>query len=387
MDRRKFLLQAATTLAPLAVFPNINFNKYRYSPYSPVEYSRRAVDLVHRSVVVDMLNQFAYPSAELEGWLSEPSTFESSMERYRDSGTDAFAIGHGAESRASGLAYFTKWNRFLAGNPARLKRIDKPADLEYVNRNGITGVIITLQDSKHFESVDDIQVFYDFGQRLSQLTYNYANKIGCGAFDSVDKGLTDYGRQVIARMNEVGMMVDLSHCSDRTTLEGIELSNKPPIITHANCRTLNPGNPRTKTDEMIRNLAAKGGVFGVAEIRFMVRGQEPVTIEHFLDHYDHLIKVAGAEHVGIGTDFDLPTEDNRFPIEQRMKMYADTTGERYKKYRMHTNADFLVGIEGLNHPKRVFDIVEGFIRRGYSDEIIEMILGKNFTRAAASTWK
>jgi membrane dipeptidase len=387
MDRRKFLLQAAASIAPLAAFPNINFNRYQYSSYSPVEYSRRAVDLVHKSIVVDMLNQFAYPSEELDGWLSDPSTYETSAMRYLDSGTDAFAIGHGAKDRASGLAYFTKWNRFLAGNPARLKRIDKTTDLEFVNQNRITGVIITLQDSQHFESLDDVQLFYDFGQRLSQLTYNYKNKIGCGAFDRIDNGLTDYGKQVIARMNEVGMMVDLSHCSDRTTLEGIELSTKPPIITHANCRALNPGNPRTKTDEVIRNLAAKGGVFGVAEIRFMVRAQEPVTIEHFLDHYDHLIKVAGAEHVGIGTDFDLVTEDTRFPLEQRKKMYSDTTAERYKQYRMHTNADFLVGIEGLNHPKRVFDIVEGFIRRGYSDEVIEMILGKNFMRVAASTWK
>jgi membrane dipeptidase len=387
MRRRDFILQSAATLLPLAAFPNINFNKYRYSPLAPVEYSRRAVDLVHRCVVIDMLNQFSMPGAELDGWFANPGSFESSVQKYRDSGIDAFALGHGAQNRAGALSYFTKWNRFIAGNPATMKRIDKASDFEYANQNGLTGVLLTFQDSRHFEKAEDVATFYDFGQRLSQLTYNYFNQIGSGAFDNDDKGLTEYGRSVVKKMNDVGMSVDLSHCSDKTTLEAIELSSKPPIITHANCRALNPGNPRTKTDEMIRNLAAKGGVFGIAEIRFMVRGSEPVTIEHFLDHYDHLIKLVGAEHAGIGTDFDLDTDDGRISLEERKKMFVDTTNERFKKYRMHSNDQYLIGVEGLNHPKRIFDIVEGFIRRGYSDDVIEMILGKNFMRAASQTWK
>jgi membrane dipeptidase len=387
MKRRDFILQSAATLLPLAAFPNINFNRYRYSPLSPVEYSRRAVDLVHRCVVIDMLNQFSMPGKELDGWFENPATFESSVQKYRDSGIDAFALGHGAQNRAAAISYFTEWNRFIAGNQNTLKRIDKATDFEYVNRNGLTGVVLTFQDSRHLELLDDVAIFYNFGQRLSQLTYNYFNHIGCGAFDNEDKGLTEYGRTVVKKMNEVGMSVDLSHCSDKTTLEAIELSTKPPIITHTNCRALNAGNPRTKTDEMIKNMAAKGGVFGVAEIRFMVRGSEPVTIEHFLDHYDHIIKLVGAEHAGIGTDFDLDTDDGRIPFDERKNMFMDSTGERYRKYRMHSNDQYLIGVEGLNHPKRIFDIVEGFIRRGYSDEVIEMILGKNFIRCAKETWK
>ena len=388
MKRRTFLLHTAAAAAlPFTAFPNVNFNRYRLSAFSDAEYSRRAVDLVQRSVVIDMLNQFSMPGKELNGWLDNPSSFEASVQKYRDSGIDAFLLGHGAKNRKEALEYFTRWNRFITAVPHLTRRIDTPGDLEYVNRNGVTGIVLTFQDSKHFEAIDDVATFYNFGQRLSQLTYNYANQIGSGAFDNDDKGLTDYGRKVVAKMNEVGMSVDLSHCSDKTTLEAIELSSKPPIITHANCRALNPGNPRTKTDEMITKMAAKGGVFGVAEIRFMVRGSEPVTIEHFLDHYDHLIKLVGAEHAGIGTDFDLDTDDGRVPFEERKKMYADTTGERFKKYRMHSNEKYIVGVEGLNHPKRTFDIVEGFIRRGYSDETIAMILGKNFIRAASQTWK
>lgn len=102
------------------------------------------------------------------------------------------------------------------------------------------------------------------------------------------------------------------------------------IITHSNCRTLNPGHPRAKTDEMIKKLAAKGGIMGIAEIRFMVKDKEPVTIEDFLDHYDHIIKLVGPEFAGIGTDFDLETEDNPLYMEQRKKMYGEVDGERAK---------------------------------------------------------
>jgi membrane dipeptidase len=388
MDRRKFILKSTGAFASLIAIPNVNFNKYKIFSNSSQEYSVRAIDLVRESIVVDMLNQFSFPGPELFGWLDKTSSFSNdNAQKYIDSGINVFALGHGEESRAKSLEYFTKWNRFIASNPERLKRIDRSEDFQYVNQTGKTGVLLSFQDSKHFESIPDVDLFYSIGQRLSQLTYNYKNKIGCGAFDNEDTGLTDYGKQIVKQMNEAGMAVDVSHCSDKTTLEAIDLSSKPVIITHADCRGLNPGNRRTKTDEMIKNLASKGGVMGVAEIRFMVKSREPVTIEDFLNHYDYLIKLVGVEHAGIGTDFDLDTDDGRISFEERKKMYADTTGERYRKYQMHSNDKFLVGIEGINHPKRIYDIVEGFIQRGYTDQMIKLILGENFIRATKQIWK
>ncbi|HEY5824149.1 MAG TPA: membrane dipeptidase [Cyclobacteriaceae bacterium] len=388
MDRRKFLLKSTGAFASLIAIPNINFNRHRISTFLTTEYSARAIDLVRESIVVDMLNQFSFPGKELSGWLDKTESFsEANAQKYIDSGINVFALGHGEENKAKSLDYFTKWNRFIAANPDRLKRIDKADDFQYVNQTGKTGVLLTFQDSRHFESVTDVDLFYSVGQRLSQLTYNYKNKIGCGAFDNEDAGLTDYGKQIVRQMNDAGMAIDVSHCSDKTTLEAIALSSKPVIITHADCRALNPGNRRTKTDEMLKNMAAKGGVMGVAEIRFMVKGKEPVTIEDFLDHYDYIIKLVGVEHAGIGTDFDLDTDDGRVPFEERKSMFADTTGERYKKYQMHSNEKYLIGIDGINHPKRIYDIVEGFIRRGYSDQMIKLILGENFIRASKQIWK
>jgi membrane dipeptidase len=388
MDRRKFILKSSGALTSLLTIPNVNFNRYQLFNNSPQDYSARAIDLVRESIVVDMLNQFSFPGKELSKWLDTPQSFsDADALKYLDSGINVFALGHGEENKVKSLDYFTKWNRFIASHPHRLKRIDRAEDFQYVNQSGKTGVLLSFQDSKQFESVTDVDLFYSIGQRLSQLTYNYKNRIGCGAFDNEDTGLTDYGRQIVKQMNEAGMAIDVSHCSDKTTLEAIALSSKPVIITHADCRGLNPGNRRTKTDEMIKNLAAKGGVMGIAEIRFMVKGEEPVTIEDFLDHYDYIIKLVGVEHAGVGTDFDLDTDDGRVPLEERKKMYADTTGERYKKYQMHSNEKYLIGIEGINHPNRIYDIVEGFIRRGYSDQMIKLILGENFIRACKQIWK
>jgi len=382
MKRRDFLRRSTQALVPLLAAPYVNFGKVLIGD---TIYSARAIDLVRESVVVDMLNQFAWNQFSnppvLQAWLKDPSTFrQEDALSFKASGIDVFCLGHARQTRTDAQTDFTRWNRFISHNSQWLKRMDTVADMEYANQSNRTGVMLTYQDSKHFDTPDDVNMFHSMGQRLSQLTYNYANRIGSGGFDNEDKGLTEFGFSILKRMNEVGMAVDVSHCSDKTTLDAIEASSKPVIITHANCRSLNAGHPRAKTDEMLKKLAAKGGVMGIAEIRFMVKADEPVTVEDFLNHYDYIIKLVGAEFAGIGTDFDLETEDNPAYMEGRKKMYALTDGERAKKYRMHTNDQYLVGVEGINHPKRTYDIVEGFIRRGYSDETIRLILGGNFIR-------
>jgi membrane dipeptidase len=177
-------------------------------------------------------------------------------------------------------------------------------------------------------------------------------------------------------MNKLGMAVDLSHCGDRTTLDGCELSKKPVLITHSNCRALNP-HPRCKTDEAIRKMAASGGVMGITGVRMFVSGSEPTTIANVLDHYDHVAKLVGVEHLGVGSDIGLDGYD-ALPPAVRDKLHAS-----YKaSYGFRGKDD----IEGLDHPKRTFDLTEGLIRRGYSDAHIEQILGGNFKRVLAEIW-
>ena len=172
------------------------------------------------------------------------------------------------------------------------------------------------------------------------------------------------------------MLIDVSHCGDRTTLDAIELSPKPIAITHSNCRALN-NHPRLKTDEAIRRLAAKGGVMGITGVRNFVRDSEPTTVEHIVDHIDHVVKLVGIEHVGIGSDSDLNGYDD-MPADQRKKLLA-----AYKSsYAFRDKLD----TDGFDHPQKIFDLTEALIRRGYSDDNISAVLGGNFRRLLGATW-
>jgi membrane dipeptidase len=178
-------------------------------------------------------------------------------------------------------------------------------------------------------------------------------------------------------MNEIGMLVDVSHSGDKTTLDAIELSAKPIAITHSNCRELNKNHPRLKTDEAIRKLAAKDGVMGITGVRNFVLDREPTTIEHFVDHIEHVVKLVGIEHVGIGSDSDLDG-------------YDDLSEDMQKKLRAGYKSSYSfrekIDIEGLDHPRKVFDLTEALIRRKYSDANIEAILGGNFKRLLLQVW-
>ena len=164
-------------------------------------------------------------------------------------------------------------------------------------------------------------------------------------------------------MNRLGMAVDISHCGDRTTLDVIEASAKPVLVTHSNCRALMPRSARCKTDEAIRKLAAKGGVMGVTMERLFVGTGPRVTIENVLDHVDHVAKLVGVEHVGVGTDVDLDGRDG-------------ASAPRKKN-----------DLDGLEYSRKIFELTEGLIRRKYSQADIRLILGGNFQRALTAIWE
>jgi membrane dipeptidase len=178
-------------------------------------------------------------------------------------------------------------------------------------------------------------------------------------------------------MNKVGMAVDVSHCGDRTTLDAFEISKQPVLITHSNCRALVPGHPRLKTDEAIRKVGQAGSVMGITGVRMFVKGDEPTTVEHALDHFDHVKRLIGSQHLGIGSDMDLYGYD-AMPAELNKRLRSSYKGS----YAFREKLD----IEGLNHPQRMFDLAEGLIRRKYSDTEIEGILGGNFKRVLSQTW-
>jgi membrane dipeptidase len=327
------------------------------------QYSIRAVDLVTQSNVIDMLGLLTLNWDQLARWQREPGCFgPDDFAKLRDSGIDVFhpsVAFEAPQAHAITRDWYLKWNQFITAYPSYFLRVDSPADLARAKASGKIGIILGMQDSNHFRDLSDVDAFYANGQRLTQITYNSHNRLGSGCMVD-DTGLTEFGEQVIARMNQLGMAVDVSHSGQRTTLDTIEASTKPVLITHSNCKTLAPGVARCKTDESIKAAAAKGGVIGLTGVRHFVRAQYPVTIEHALNHFDYAVKLVGVEHVGVGSDTDLHGRD--------------------------TSAALKYDIAGLNHTRRMFELTEGLIRRGYTNQQIGLMLGGNFQRALNEIW-
>jgi membrane dipeptidase len=225
----------------------------------------------------------------------------------------------------------------------------------------------------------DVTTFHRLGQRLAQLTYNFQTRIGAGFLENRDGGLTVFGHQLVTEMQRVGMTVDLSHCADRTTLDGIAAATKPVVFTHGAARGLMPDYARCKSDDALKALARNGGVMGIAFIRFMIRPAAPVTVEHVVDHIDYVIKLVGADHVGIGSDLDMAGLGT--PIPKGNVPLSVTSQPNFERYGAYYAQDGGVHVDGMAHPKRLFDLVEAMGRRRYSDETIRLVLGGNFIRA------
>jgi len=379
VSRRKFV---SITAGAVLAAPFLNFGNYQLFAASEARYSDRAITLVNESLVMDMLSLFDMPRmfqarSSADNWLDFS---REELLAIKQSGIDVFhpAVGlGGAEAQLSAMNFMAIYNGLIADFPDILMRIDSAADLEAVQQSDKIGIILGVQNSEHFKSPDDVKRYYNAGQRISQLTYNTQNMIASGATDRADGGISDFGARIVTAMNEIGMAVDVSHCGDQTTLDAFELSTRPVLITHSNARALAEGHPRCKTDEAIRAMAASGGVMGVTAVRNFVSSVEPTTIEHYVDHIDHIVNLVGIEFAGVGTDSDLQGYD-ALPAEIYDKLkasYKDSYGFRDK-----------IDIEGLDHPRKIYDLTEALIRRRYSDDGIRAVLGENFRRVLADIW-
>lgn len=356
--------------------PHIARASFQVDPVTGRSYSKRAIELVRQSVVVDMLAPIKIDFSP--EFYAVPMSDQMAGD-FRASGITAIhhAVGLGGpNAKEAAFNFFAIWGNYVARNSHVLTGIGKFADILRAKRDGKVAVIMGLQNADHFLRPADVKTFYDLGQRCAQLTYNSQNRIGSGSTDRVDGGVSDFGAEIIKAMNDVGMLVDVSHCGDRTTLDAIAISAKPLSITHSNCRAL-VDHPRVKTDEAIKAMAAKGGVMGITGVRNFISKTDPTTIRHYADHIDHVVKLTGIEHVGIGTDSDLYGYDDTSPEMNKMLRgaYKDSYAFREK-----------IDVDGFDHPLKMYALADELIRRNYSDANIKAVLGGNFQRLLTATW-
>ncbi|MBM4187876.1 MAG: dipeptidase [Gemmatimonadetes bacterium] len=374
-ERREFLAMAGALMAAPMI------NRGRFLVFPGAEYSARCLALMERALVIDMLSPLTLNFPLMAKWNTNPELFtQADFDRFRSSGIHVFhtAVGTGGpDAHQSTYQFIARWNGFLAGSDQFFMRIDSAGDFDRVKGSGKLGVMLGVQNSEHFRTPNDVATFYGMGQRVSQLTYNSRNMIGNGSTERRDEGLSDFGVRIVEKMNEIGMGVDVSHCGDKTSLDAFEASKKPVLVTHSNVRALNPGHPRCKPDEVIRAVGKAGSVMGITGVRNFVKGSEPTTIDDMIDHFEYVAKMIGVEHVGVGSDIDLDGYDD-MPPEDYKRLKAGFKGS----YAFRDKID----IDEVAHPKRMYDLTDGLIRRKYSDDQILGILGGNFRRVFSQIW-
>jgi membrane dipeptidase len=276
------------------------------------------------------------------------------------------------------------WDAEIAAHPDTLMRFGDARDFAIAKKTKRLAIIYGFQDATPFgEDLDRLDTFRDLGLRIVQLTYNRRNLVGDGCLEPGNAGLSQFGRELVERMNAKNMLVDLSHCGQRTTDEGIDISTKPVAITHAGCAAVS-NLPRNKSDATLKKLADRGGVIGIYFMPYLRTSEQPMA-EDVIAHVEHALDVAGEDHVGLGTDGPISAVEL---TEEYRKAFADEIAQRRKagiSAPGETTAVYTF-IPDLNAPTR-FDMLAAMLhKRGKPDRVIEKVLGGNFQRLFAETW-
>lgn len=287
---------------------------------------------------------------------------------------------HGAEAFLDMRREIHAYDRHIATNPDLLSHAKSAGDFDRAAARGTIGLLYYTQNTTPIgDDMGRLDLLKDLGVRIVQLTYNTRNLVGDGCLERTNAGLSTFGIEVVDRLNQLGMLVDVSHCGTATTLDGIGFSAVSPVITHAGCRAVFD-HPRNKTDEALRALADKGGVIGICQINPYIGPKERNTLDDYLAHIDHAINVAGIDHVGVGSD----REHRRIPdTEEEKQRLMDELAQLRPVTAATFRWPFFVG--ELNHPRRMETIRMALERRGRTTTEIEKVLGENFYRLFKET--
>lgn len=276
-----------------------------------------------------------------------------------------------------------RWTRRFDECDDLFVKVTHAEDVRLAHRTGRIGIILNFQDLAYLEGdLDKLYLFHSLGVRIAQPTYNNQNLLGAGCTERVDGGLSYFGVDVIHRMNELGMAVDLSHSGPVTTADAISASRQPVIYSHAGVRALTD-NPRNKTDDQLRAVADTGGYIGICTLPLFLAAGGRAHLNDFLDHLEHAIEVVGVEQVGVGTDWsgsEVPPE-----IRAIMDKASDSPGLGLRGDSEYTY-DFSMKVEGAESWSDWRNLTAGMVARGYGDADIQKILGENFLRVMDSIW-
>lgn len=297
--------------------------------------------------------------------------------------TTVGTIGPGENLFLKSMEGIKKAKAGLDRFPDKVMLVTSAKEMTEARRTRRTGVIMGFQDTRQLEEkIENLDHFHHAGVRSVQLTYNLDNAAGSGAMSPVDGGLKSFGRDIIERLREKNMLLDLSHGSRRTINEALDAVRYPVAITHSGCDSVF-AHPRNVTDESLRKLADRGGVIGIYFMPYLcARGT--ATSEDLVAHIEHAVNTCGEDGVGLGTD------NLTYPVvidEAYLATFRENVAERKAAgiAAPREDEDSMLFIEDLNTDDRFYRLAQILEKRGHSATRIDKIMGGNFHRLFAET--
>jgi len=267
-----------------------------------------------------------------------------------------------------------EWNRLFEAHGDLITRVGSGDDVRNANRHSKTGIVYGFQNCSPIE--DDynlVEIFHQLGVRFMQLSYNNQSLLATGCYEQEDPGITRFGKQVIREMNRVGMVIDMSHSAERSTLEAIELSERPVAITHANPHSFHPA-LRNKSDNVLKALAESGGMLGFSLYPHHLAGGTDCRLEDFCQMVADCAELMGVDRIGIGSDLcqDQPDSVVEWMRNGRWSRSTDF-GEGSA-----ANAGFPNQPGWFANSSHYGNISEGLIGQGFGAAEVEKIMGGNW---------
>src|ERR1700722_18463466 len=265
--------------------------------------------------------------------------------------------------------------RMIEQYPDVYLQVRRHGDFVLAKQEKRIGIILSFEAATMLEDkLDRIELFRGLGVLVMQLSYNKQSPFGTGVLGDPHAGLTALGRKAVAKMNEQGIAIDISHANETTSLGVLQASTRPALITHAGCAAIYP-HPRNKNDALLRAVAQKGGAVGIYDLPYLTPSPKQPTVDDYMAHMSHALSVCGEDHVGVGSDSDLGPWDTspramadfRKEEEHRQKSGLAAPGEDRPPY-----------VVGLNTPRRSEIIADALLTRGYPGRVAEKVLGLNF---------
>ncbi len=260
-------------------------------------------------------------------------------------------------------------------------RAETTDDIRRAKQNGQIAFVPSLEAATPIENeVDRLDVLYGLGIRQSGIAYSEANTLGCGLREANDGGLTQFGRVAVRRMNRLGIAIDISHSGDQTSIDTIEVSEKPIFITHAGARAL-WNTKRMKPDDILKACAEKGGVIGIeaAPHTTLTKEHPHHNVESFMQHFEYVANLVGLDHVAFGPDTlfgDHVALHHAFARQLSIQAAHGTS-----------NFEEVEFVDGIENPAEEFhNITRWLVKHGFSDTDIAKVLGKNIMRVLGEVW-